>query len=340
MSGGQRYWNEDAQRWEDGGDGAAPVTPPPPPRPEFLPPGPDAPASASDAPDDVPTGTVPAGGIPGPDAGHGAWSSPEPPHGVAWPPAEPAPPAGRGPGRRLLWGVVGGAAAAGVAAALLLTLVVDDDATDGGPGSRDDHAATSGPTPTSDVTPGPSDVGTAAVEPTDGVTGSPSGQASGLPADYELHTDTEGFTIARPLGWTREAVASQHGMDVVNYRSADGYRRLQVYEVAETSPEESFDLFLSDSTPKAEGFEKVSLEPVDEAGVSGLRLEYRADSLRGEPDVGSWHVQDVRFRAPGDGKTYAIAAYGPPTDGIDPELGLALTAVAHFCPPATTCEQG
>lgn len=308
MSGGQRYWNEDAQRWEDGG-GAAPVTPPPPPRPEFLPLQPDAPAGASDTPDDVPTGAV------------------------------PAPPVGRGPGRRLLWGVLGGAAAAGVAAALLLTLVVDD-AADDGPGSRDDHAATSGPAPTSDATPGPSDVGTAAVEPTDSVTGSPSGQASGLPADYELHADAEGFTIARPLGWTREAVASQHGMDVVNYRSADGYRRLQVYEVAESSPEESFDLFLSDSTPKAEGFEKVSLEPVGEAGVSGLRLEYRADSLRGEPDAGSWHVQDVRFRAPGDGRTYAIAAYGPPTDGIDPELHLALTAVAHFCPPATTCGRG
>ncbi|KOV28418.1 hypothetical protein [Streptomyces sp. XY152] len=335
MSGGQRYWNEDTQRWEDGGDAAAPVTPPPPPRPEFLPSAPGVPASAAPAPDDVPAGRVPA-----PAAGHGAWPGPELPHGAARPPAEPAPPAGRGPGRRLLWGVLGGAAAAGAAVALLLPPLVDGDGTDGGPGSRDDHAATSGPAPAGGATPGPSDVGTAAVEPTDDVTDSPSPRASGLPADYELHTDAEGFTIGRPLGWTREAVASRHGMDVVNYRSADGLHRLQVYEVAESSPEESFDLFLSDSTPKADGFEKVALERVEEAGVLGLRLEYRADSLRGEPEVGGWHVQDVRFRAPGDGKVYAIAAYGPPTDGIDPERHLALTALAHFCPPDTTCRQG
>ncbi|MER7487230.1 hypothetical protein ABTY20_15245, partial [Streptomyces sp. NPDC126497] len=89
MSGGQRYWNEDAQRWEDGGDGVAPATPPPPPRPEFLPSAPDVPTGAAPPPDDVPTGRVPA-----PAAGHGARSGPEPPHGAAWPPAEPAPSAG------------------------------------------------------------------------------------------------------------------------------------------------------------------------------------------------------------------------------------------------------
>ncbi|MFB9351996.1 hypothetical protein ACFFUA_32050, partial [Streptomyces heliomycini] len=60
MSGGQRYWNEDTQRWEDGADAAAPDTPPPPPRPEFLPSAPGVPASAAPAPDDVPAGRVPA----------------------------------------------------------------------------------------------------------------------------------------------------------------------------------------------------------------------------------------------------------------------------------------
>lgn len=326
MSGGQRYWNEDTQRWEDGGDGTAPVTPPPPPRPGFLPSVPDARAGA------VPDG--PADGPPAPDARHGARSGPELPHGG------PPPPAGRGPGLRLLWGVLGGAAAAGTAVALVLTLVAGDDGEDAGPGSRDDHAATASRSPSGGATPGPPDSGTDGAGPTGAASGSPSGRASGLPAGYELHTDAAGFTIARPLGWTREAMASQHGMDVVDYRSADGFRRLQVYEVAEPSPEESFDLFLSDETPKADGFEKAALEPVDEGGVSGMRLEYRADSLRGEPDVGSWHVQDVRFRAPGDGKVYAVAAYGPPTDGIDPELHLALTAATHFCPPDTACEQG
>ncbi|MFF9755647.1 hypothetical protein ACF1FC_23165 [Streptomyces sp. NPDC014344] len=162
-------------------------------------------------------------------------------------------------------------------------------------------------------------------------------EPSSLPEGFGLHRDAEGFTVARPTGWEREAVPSQHGFDVVNYRSPDGLRRLQVYEVEERSPEESFDLYLSDRTPKADGFEKVALGPLETEGVSGLRLEYRADSLRGEPDVGSWHVQDVRFRSPADGKVYAIAAYGAPTDGIDPELALVLTAVAHFCPPSAPC---
>ncbi|MDN3270996.1 hypothetical protein [Streptomyces sp. MA15] len=108
------------------------------------------------------------------------------------------------------------------------------------------------------------------------------------------------------------------GDDDVSHRGPDGLRRLQVYEAEERSPEESFDLYLSDRTPKADGFEKVALAPLETEGVSGLRLEYRADSLRGGPDVGSWHVQDARFRSPADGKVYAIAAYGAPRTASTP----------------------
>ncbi|MDG9720929.1 hypothetical protein [Streptomyces sp. DH24] len=336
MNGGPRYWNEDTQRWEDGTGTAAPVTPPPPPRPEFLPPAPAEQGGAT-PPDALPGGTPAADARAG-VAGPGGWS--EVPDGGAWPPAggtAPAPPGSRGPGRRLVWGVLGGAAAAGVAVALALTFAVGDDGGDGGPG--DGKAASATASRTGGTPSGTGGAGPTGGEPTDDASAAPSGPASELPADYELHTDAEGFTIARPQGWTREATASQHGMDVVTYRSADRYRRLQVYEVAESSPEESFELFLSDRTPKAKGFEQVALERLDERGVSGVRLEYRADSFRGEPDVGSWHVQDVRFRSPGDGKLYAIAAYGPPTDGVDPELDLVLTALTHFCPPATTCER-
>ncbi|MEV6960010.1 hypothetical protein AB0M97_12570 [Streptomyces sp. NPDC051207] len=330
MNGGARYWNEDTQRWEDGTGGATPVTPPPPPRPEFLPPLPDGQPGEAPAPD------AGAGGAPDTGTGPGGWSGPEPPGSGTWPPADPAPPVTRGPDRRLVWGVLGGAAAAGVALALVLTLVVGDD---GGDSTRDGTSAASvSASPTGGAASGTDTAAPTGGRPTDG-SASPSGTAPELPADYELHTDTEGFTIARPLGWTREAAASQHGMDVVNYRSADGHHRLQVYEVAESSPEESFELFLSDETPKAKGFDKVALEPLEEGDVTGMRLEYRADSFRSEPDVGSWHVQDVRFRSPADGKLYAIAAYGPPTDGTDPELDLVLTALAHFCPPGTTCDR-
>ncbi|MGQ5224477.1 hypothetical protein [Streptomyces sp. yara] len=313
MNGGQRYWNEDTQRWEGGG-AAAPVTPPPPPPPSFQPVVPPA------AP----------GGVTDPDAQvSGGWSVPEPPKpGV--------PDAGR---RRMVWGVLGGAAAVGVAVALVLSLVVADD---GGGGGADDRAGGTG-TSTAQVSPSP--VGESEAVPTESFepsrssesSESPGGEASPLPEGFELHQDAEGFTIARPTGWERETVPSQHGFDVVNYRSPDGFRRLQVYEIAESTPEESFELYLSEDTPKPDGFQRVEMVRLDEEGVDGMRLAYLADSLRGEPDVGSWHVQDVRFRSPHDGKVYAIAAYGAPTDGIDPELELALTAVKRFCPPSAVC---
>ncbi|MFF7112285.1 hypothetical protein ACFY91_08245 [Streptomyces albogriseolus] len=319
MTGGQRYWNEDAQRWEDGAGATASATPPPPPPPSFQP-------------------AVPAadpGGVTDPDApAGGGWSVPEPPKPPGSAAAGARPYAGR---RRLVWGVLGGAAAAGVAVALVLSLVVGDE--DGG-GGADDRASG---TRTSTAQDSPSPAGESEAVPTEEPSESPESseppgpEPSRLPEGFELHADAEGFTIARPTGWERETVPSQHGFDVVNYRSPDGFRRLQVYEVEERSPEESFDLYLSDRTPKPDGFEQVALEPFGADGVSGLRLEYRADSLRGEPDVGSWHVQDVRFRTSADGKVYAIAAYGAPTDGVDPELELVLTALNHFCPPSATC---
>ncbi|PNV33092.1 hypothetical protein C1708_12790 [Streptomyces sp. DH-12] len=314
MTGGQRYWNEDAQRWEDGTDATAPVTPPPPPPPSFEPSAP-APAWGGVTDPDAPTGVLrpsPGGDRPAPG-----------------PPGRGRPFAGR---RRLVWGVLGGAAAAGVAGALVLSLVVGDDGTDA---RADDRTGGTAAAQTSPSSAGESEP--VATEGSDTAEPSSAPEPSSLPEGFGLHRDAEGFTVARPTGWEREAVPSQHGFDVVNYRSPDGLRRLQVYEVEERSPEESFDLYLSDRTPKADGFEKVALAPLETEGVSGLRLEYRADSLRGEPDVGSWHVQDVRFRSPADGKVYAIAAYGAPTDGIDPELALVLTAVAHFCPPSAPC---
>ncbi|MFF6639454.1 hypothetical protein ACWIFK_16590 [Streptomyces althioticus] len=312
MTGGQRYWNEDAQRWEDaGGAGAgagAPVTPPPPPPPSFQP--------------VVPTSSP--GGVTDPDApAGGGWSVPEPPK-------PGASDAGR---RRMVWGVLGGAAAVGVAVALVLSLVVRDD---GGGGGADDRAGGTG-TSAPQKSPSPTPEGESEAVPTEtSTTGSPSADPSALPEGYELHQDAEGFTIARPTGWERETVPSQHGFDVVNYRSPDGFRRLQVYEIAESSPEESFELYLSEDTPKPDGFQRVEMVGLD-TGVEGVRLEYLADSLRGEPEVGSWHVQDVRFRSPEDGKVYAVAAYGAPTDGVDPELELVLLAVQHFCPPSATC---
>ncbi|WP_157867938.1 hypothetical protein [Streptomyces prasinus] len=131
-------------------------------------------------------------------------------------------------------------------------------------------------------------------------------------------------------------MSSQYGMDVVTYRRLDRGMRLQVFEVAEPSPDASYELFLSDATPKAPGFEQLSFETLDDGDFTGSRLEYLADSMRGEPDIGTWHVVDLRFQA-ADGKLYTLAAYGADSDGHEDERDLIRTALEYFCPPETTC---
>ncbi|MGW0331315.1 hypothetical protein ACWD0J_05430 [Streptomyces sp. NPDC003011] len=261
----------------------------------------------------------------GQEAGaHGAWPPAQWP-GAAWPPADqpPAPAPARGMSRRLVWSVLTGAAVVGVAVSLVLTLVVGKDDED-----KPSAAASGSPSsPSAGVSQqtGPSPTPT-------GQTVSPSVPAPELPAGYESYEDTEGFRIARPAGWSRTTVESQYGIAVVSYRSADGERRLQVYQVAEESPDASFDLYLSDRTPKPDGFRQLSFKDLDDGTFTGSRLEYLADSLKGEPDVGTWHVYDERFVAE-DGNIYAIAAYGPDSDGREDELELLTTALDHFCPP-------
>ncbi|MCT9076329.1 hypothetical protein N4G65_07140, partial [Streptomyces fulvoviolaceus] len=225
--------------------------------------------------------------------------------------------------RRLVWSVLIGAAVVGVAVSLVLTLVV------GGGDEDDKPSAAASPSPTASASER-TDLYTSPDPSLTAESASPS--TPELPAGYELYEDDEQFRIGRPLGWSRTAVDSQYGMKIVNYRSADGERRLQVYQVAEASPEESFELYLSDDTPKPDGFEELDLRTVEDGEFTGSRLEYTADSLKGEPDVGTWHVYDERFVAQ-DGFIYAIAAYGPDSDGREDELELLTTALAGFCAP-------
>ncbi|MFI9823069.1 hypothetical protein ACIHFC_21710 [Streptomyces sp. NPDC052013] len=228
--------------------------------------------------------------------------------------------------------MVGGAAVVGVVVGLVVTLVVRDGGSEGR--ADDGNASVSA---SASQTPGDAGSGSAA-DPGAQQTpsGSPSALNSDLPAGFESYADPEGFTIARPAGWTRSTVPSQFGMDVVHYRSPDGERRLQVFEVSEASPDASHELFLSDAVPKAPGFTELSLESLDDGDFTGSRLEYLADSIKGEPDVGTWHVVDERFEA-ADGKLYAVAAYGADADGRDDERELLRTALSVFCPPSTTC---
>ncbi|MFJ5515707.1 hypothetical protein ACIQB4_01440 [Streptomyces griseoluteus] len=207
---------------------------------------------------------------------------------------------------------------------LVLTLVVGkddgDDRSQKGQGPSSSASATRSPSPVSGSP-----------------TPTPSPSPSAPPAGYELHDDGEGFRVAVPEGWTRATVPSEYGMAVVNFRSPDQEHRLQVYEVSEASPEASFDLYLSDQTPKPRGFKQLGLTNLDEGDFTGSRLEYLADTIRNEPDVGTWHVYDERFVA-ADGKIYALAAYGPDADGREDELELLTTALAWFCPPGMNCD--
>ncbi|MGW1624582.1 hypothetical protein ACWCQR_37325, partial [Streptomyces sp. NPDC002172] len=98
-----------------------------------------------------------------------------------------------------------------------------------------------------------------------------------------------------------------------------------------------FELYLSDETPKPDGFQELGLTSLDGGPFTGARLEYVAGTISGEPDIGTWHVYDERFVAQ-DGRVYAIASYGPDSDGGDDELAYLTTAVDWFCPPDTTCD--
>lgn len=301
MNGGQRHWNEETQRWEDGTTEVARATPPPPARPAHMPAWP--PGEVRDPDADAPTGPWP----------------------VAAPSAPPAVPGGHS--RRTAVAVIGSAAAVGVAVALVVTL---------GPGSGghggDRVAATTSGTP---ATSEPPPTTYASPEPD---TGTPSPSPDEPPAGYTAYDDPEGFRIAVPDGWQhqRSTVSSQYGMDIVNYRDSTGRHRLQVYEVQESSPDESFDQYLSADVPKPQGFRTLSRVNLDSGDFTGSRLEYLADSLRGEPDIGTWHVVDERFRA-ADGRLYALASYGPESDGRDDEQGILSAALDWFCPSSATC---
>ncbi|MFD4789650.1 hypothetical protein ACFWN1_21840 [Streptomyces sp. NPDC058459] len=240
----------------------------------------------------------------------------------AWPPADPPPRSD--PGRRVLWSVIVGAAAAAVAVSLVLALVVGRDTDDGRSGQSRGHVSSA------PVTRSPSPT-------TSSPTPTPTPSPSAPPAGYELRDDDEGFRVAVPEGWTRATAPSEYGMAVVNFRSPDRERRLQVYEVAEASPKASFELYLSDRTPKPGGFKKLKLTDLDEGDFTGSRLEYLAGRIRDEPEVGTWHVYDERFVA-ADGKIYALAAYGADADGREDELELLTTALAWFCPPGLNCD--
>ncbi|WP_307814971.1 hypothetical protein [Streptomyces sp. DSM 110735] len=245
-----------------------------------------------------------------------------PSYANGWPPPDDQPDEPHAGRARRLWPVLAAAAVVGVAVGFALVFVLGGD----GEGRR----AVQG---SSASAPAPSGGGESSASGSP----SPSGSASQPPRGYEVRDDREGFRIAVPKGWTRSSAPSMYGIKVVNYRSADSSHRVQIYQVAEESPDASFELYLSPDTRKPDGFEKLALRNMDDGDFTGSRLEYLADTIHGEPDVGTWHVLDERFVA-GDGRIYAIAVYGPDDDGRDDELELLTTALKWFCPPDMGCD--
>ncbi|MEV2255789.1 hypothetical protein AB0I94_35430 [Streptomyces sp. NPDC050147] len=170
---------------------------------------------------------------------------------------------------------------------------------------------------------------------TEGDTAAPS-PAGVPPAPYEEVFDEEGYRLAVPRGWVRDLVEPAEGFNVVNYRSPEGDRRIQVYRVGESSPYASLRTWL-DETPMPGGFDQLApLERRDDEGRPAARLTYLADTFKGEPDIGTWHVIDHRFEAV-DGELYALAVYGSEADGRDDEEEFMATALAWFCPPDEIC---
>ncbi|KKD06851.1 hypothetical protein [Streptomyces sp. WM6386] len=311
--GRQRHWNEETQRWEQGPAGPAPVTPPPPRRPDEtpLPPQPDA-------------GPVPPWPDPTPPPGPTVILGQQPPEAEPHPFARPP----QRTGRRTVWAaVLIAVAVVGTGVSLAVTLTDDDG---DGPVIATSTTASPEPTPPTSA-PEPSTPDPATTFDTEFPT------AEGLPAGYVAYDDPEGFRIAVPEEWLRTASPSQYGMDVVDYRSPDGDRRLQVFQVEESSPDESFEVLLSPEYSKPDGFVQLSLESRDGTGSAAL-LEYLADSLGDEPDLGPWHVYDLRFVAQDD-EVYALISYGPDADGGADELELLGTASNWFCPPDTFCDE-
>lgn len=155
------------------------------------------------------------------------------------------------------------------------------------------------------------------------------------PPGYEVLQDSEGFRSAVPSGWERTGRPSQYGMAVVEYRSSDGSRRLQVFAVMETSPYASLQAAQLESR-KLDGYEVITLEENTDAPRKAATHEYRADEVAGESQSFTRHVIDHRFEAE-DGHLYAIVAYGSDADGSGDEQELLDTALRWFCPPDTQC---
>ncbi|WP_405996060.1 hypothetical protein [Streptomyces sp. NBC_00986] len=295
--GGQPYWNEDTQDWEDGDGGASAgrASEPPPVRP------------ARDPVVELDRGPGTAGqSVTDPDSLDGAYPSAR----------RPAPEWGGRP-HRTWWAAGAGA----LVAAVVVTLVTVQLTS----GSRNPHDDKSGQeTAVRSGSPSTEDTTTASGAPS--ATDSPLADATDVPAGYRVVHDTAGFTIAVPDGWQRDE--RTNGV----FYTIDGDRDLlQIYEVANPTgtPYEALQSTSNNRSNEEPGYEQLSLEDVTASttapGQDAAELVYAYDNKTLNQRR---QVVDYAFTAP-NGTQYAVLVAGS-ADEWPLQKDRLSVALAHF----------
>lgn len=218
-----------------------------------------------------------------------------------------------------------------VLAVLTATLVLGAGAGAGAWYVTREHSRGTGATPATSVS------ATSSTTPPHGPTPTPSPTASASllassspPAGYRRAQDPVGYGVDVPQGWTRRQKQGQLA-PVVSYDAPADGRRLQIFEISESTPYES--LTLAETDPDYGFAAQPGYQVVErDRGDTWAELSYRYD----DKDEGARQVVDHRFEA-ADGTLYAIRSSGPA------DLAPALvreplaTAVRYFCPTGASC---
>ncbi|CAM5554617.1 hypothetical protein SAVIM338S_04524 [Streptomyces avidinii] len=325
-NGGAPRWDGRTQRWVSDGQPEQPPAHQPPAQqpqgpqdahdqnPHGQAPGlasPPAPPGYGPPPPPPPYGPQPPY-EPEPPYGPQAPYGPQPPYGPPDPagpvhdpyadPVPPGPPRPDGPRARWLTPTTAVVAVAALAIGAAAVWFVQRDT---------GETPLAGPTvssaaPSGDVTAGPSATGTGAPPPS-GSSGPGSGPSASPSASesvpHETVRDAKGFTIAVPVGWSRE-----EGPGGVFYRSADRAALLQVFTVVEPelSPLGAVQGASADLGARTAGYEEVGVGPVPGATEAAeLVYEYDSAESRGRRRG----VERVFFAQ--DGKKWAVLTAGP-----------------------------
>lgn len=150
-----------------------------------------------------------------------------------------------------------------------------------------------------------------------------------VPAGYRLVADPEGFSVAVPDGWERSLEK-----DRVFYRTADRASLVQIFQVTEAgmTPGEAVRLASKGLRDGTEGYEEISVGPVDGAVNEGMSAElvYEYDS---EESGGRRRGVERVFRV-SSGDLWAVLVAAPAGEWPRQKEVLG-AAIEHFKPNDT-----